>query len=259
MIKDILDFYAAKIDSPAFIADDPVQFPRRFDDQRDVEIAALLVSSIAWGKRSMILRNAERMFALMDWQPYRYIMEQGYEELPDMNLHRTFFAKDLRHWCRGLRRVLAEHETLDDFAGAVGAGAADYPAVRLAEALNRSMAEANGGVGDSRCLPLNLDTSALKRLNMALRWLVRDDGIVDMGLWRSITPAQLRIPLDVHVQRVATGLGLLQRKSTDCRAVEELTAALRRFRPEDPVWYDYALFGIGVYGIDPAEAELRGS
>ena len=248
-IKDILDFYSRKINAPEFIADDPVQFPRRFSDQRDSEIAALLASTIAWGRRPMIIRDADRMFGLMDWQPYRYMMDQGYEDLPaELNLHRTFFAKNLQHWLRGLRSIYIRHSTLDDFAAAVGAGSADYPAVCLAGAMNSLLAQANGGTGDSRCLPLNLNVTALKRLNMALRWLVRDDGIVDLGLWRSIRPNQLRIPLDVHVGRVARQLGLLDRNAADRRAVEELTRRLRRFDANDPVRYDFALFGLGVSG-----------
>ncbi len=97
-----------------------------------------------------------------------------------------------------------------------------------------------------RCLPLGLDKSALKRFNMALRWLVRDDGIVDMGVWKALKPSQLFIPLDVHVGNVSRGLGLLDRKQNDRRAVEELTATLRTLRPADPVVYDFALFGIGI-------------
>lgn len=250
LTKDLLDHYAAKINSPEFIADDPVQFPRMFTDQRDCEIAALLAATIAWGKRSMIIRDANKMFGLMDWQPYRFVMERGYEELPDMNIHRTFFAENLRHWLRGLHAVYNSHETLDDYARAVGAGDTPYPAVRLAEALNDTLAQANGGNSDSRCLPGNLKTTALKRLNMALRWLVRNDGIVDLGLWKSITPAQLYIPLDVHVGRIARQLNLLERRSDDRQSVEQLTAALRQFRPDDPVLYDYALFGLGVNGIE---------
>lgn len=249
MIKDTLDHYAALINTPDFINDDPVQFARRFDDQRDCEIASLLASTIAWGKRSMIIRDANRMFDLMDWQPYNYVMERGYEELPDMNIHRTFFASNLRHYLRGLHEVYTKYPNLDEYARAMGVSDAPYPAVRLAEALNATLAEANGGTADSRCLPGNLKTTALKRLNMALRWLVRDDGIVDLGLWRSIRPSQLRIPLDVHVGRVARDMGLLQRRSDDRQAVEQLTESLRAFRPDDPVYYDYALFGIGVNGV----------
>lgn len=251
MIRELLDREAARINSPDFIADDPVQFPRRFSNQADVEIAALLAATIAWGNRRMICRDAERMFALMDWQPHAYVMDRGYEELPDMNIHRTFFASDLREWLRGLHRVYSRYSTLDEFAAARGAGHTEFPSWSLAEALNAELAEANPGGRLSRCLPQNLSQTALKRLNMALRWLVRRDGIVDMGLWKSITPAQLFIPLDVHVGNVSRQLGLLTRTANDRRAVIELTAALRKFRPDDPVIYDFALFGLGIESKKP--------
>ena len=136
---------------------------------------------------------------------------------------------------------------LADFAVAERIHLSPAPAWALAQAINRELAAANQGTADSRCLPQNLKTTALKRLNMALRWLVRDDGIVDLGLWTHVLrPSQLYIPLDVHVNRTATQLGLLDRRTPDRRAVEQLTDRLRRFRPDDPTIYDYALFGLGI-------------
>ncbi len=246
---DLLDREAARINSPAFIDADPVRFPRRFERQEDVEIAALLCSSIAWGNRKMICSNCEKMLRLMDYQPYAYMMDRGYEELPDINIHRTFFARDLRAYLRGLRAVYARHRTLDDFAARIHAGDSETPSWTLIEALNAVLREENRDHPEanlSRCLPQNLATTALKRVNMALRWLVRDDGIVDMGLWKSIRPSQLFIPLDVHVGDTARQLGLLTRRADDRRSTLELTAALRRFNPADPVLYDFALFGIGM-------------
>jgi uncharacterized protein (TIGR02757 family) len=245
-LKELLDFEANRINSPDFIDADPVQFPRKFDKQQDIEIAALLSATLAWGNRTMICRDCTRMFSLMDWQPHRYVMDEGYEELPDMNIHRTFFAKNLRHYLRGLHSIYSRHATLEDFAAACGAPAAELPSWHLVEALNRELAAANDDTADSRCLPLNLNDTALKRVNMALRWLVRDDGIVDMGVWKALKPSQLYIPLDVHVGNVSRELGLLTRKANDKRSVLELTGTLRSFNPDDPVLYDYALFGIGV-------------
>lgn len=245
-IADLLNREAARYNSPDFIAADPVQFPRMFSDRRDIEIAALLASTIAWGNRTMICRSANKMFALMDWQPYNYVMDRGYEELPEGNIHRTFFNRNLRHYLRGLHDVYGRHGSLEEFAVACGAPASEAPSWHLADALNRALADANGGCDDCRCLPLGLDKSALKRFNMALRWLVRDDGIVDMGVWKAITPAQLFIPLDVHVGNVSRSLGILDRRQNDRRAVEQLTATLRTLRPADPVVYDFALFGIGI-------------
>lgn len=246
-LRELLDSEAARINSPEFIGADPVQFPRRFSAVPDIEIAALLSATIAWGNRKMICSNCNKMLALMDNQPHAYVMDEGYEDLPDMNIHRTFFARDMRHWLRGLRGIYSRYATLADFAIAEGIAASEAPAWSLVEALNRELKEANGGCADSRCLPHNLATTALKRINMALRWLVRDDGIVDMGVWRHVLlPSQLYIPLDVHVGDTARQLGLVTRRADDRRTVNELTAALRRFRPDDPVVYDYALFGIGM-------------
>lgn len=246
-LKALLDSEAARINSPEFIADDPVQFPRMFSRLQDVEIAALLAASIAWGNRKMICRNGMKMMQLMDFEPYRYLMDEGYEDLPDMNIHRTFFARDFRHYMRGLRRIYAAHGSLADFALARHIADDEAPAWRLMEHMNAELAEANGGECNSRCLPQNLATTALKRVNMALRWLVRTDGIVDMGLWSHVLrPSQLYIPLDVHVNDTARQLGLLTRKAADRKAVVELTGNLRRFNSEDPVLYDYALFGIGM-------------
>lgn len=246
MLKELLDTTAARINSPEFIGSDPVQFPRRFDKLQDIEIVSLLCSSIAWGNRKMICNDCEKMLTLMEHDPYNYVMDQGYEELPDMNIHRTFFAKDFRHFLRGLHRIYSHHHSLADFAKQEDIAHDEYPAWKLVEALNRQLATANNGASDSRCFPLNLDSTALKRLNMALRWLVRNDGIVDMGVWDVIKPSQLFIPLDVHVGNTARDLGLLSRKANDKKAVMEITKHLRQLRPDDPVWYDYALFGLGI-------------
>lgn len=244
----LLNEEAARYNTPEFIVDDPVQFPRRFTDKRDIEIVSLLVSTIAWGRRPMICRNAEKMLQLMDYQPHAYLMDSGYEDLTEGNIHRTFFNHNLRHYMRGLNAIYRKFGSLENFAVRCGASEVEFPAWHLAAAVNSCLKEANEGETDSRCLPLNLDKSALKRFNMALRWLVRDDGIVDMGVWSAIKPSQLFIPLDVHVGNVSRNLGLLFRRSNDRAAVEELTTALRQLKPEDPVYYDFALFGIGAMG-----------
>lgn len=242
---------AHRINSPEFIADDPVQFARRFAHSKaDAEIASLLAAHIAWGNRRMICRNADRLLSeTMDSQPLAWLMEGAYEAVPDeANIHRTFFGRNLKHMMRGLRAIYARHGSLDDFCRHCGAPLSETPSWHLAEAINRELAEANGGRSDSRCLPLNLQATALKRLNMALRWLVRRDGIVDLGLWQSLTPAQLFVPVDVHVGNVARELGLLTRRANDRRTAIELTAELRTVCPDDPVLLDFALFGIGVSG-----------
>ena len=245
-IKELLDSEARRINHVDFIANDPVQFPRRFERLQDIEIAALLSATIAWGNRKMICNNCNKMLALMDNQPYDYVMDKGYEELPDMNIHRTFFSKNLRYYLRGLNFIYSKYGSLHDFAKHMAISSSEFPSWKLVEEMNKVFTEANNGESDNRCLPGNLQNTALKRINMALRWLVRDDGIVDMGVWNVIKPSQLFIPLDVHVGNVSRELGLLTRNANDRKATIELTEMLRKMRPEDPVWYDYALFGIGV-------------
>ncbi len=246
-IAELLDREATRINRPEFIANDPVQFPRRFSKLQDIEITSLLSAIIAWGKRTMICRDAERMLSLMDNDPFNYVMDKGYEDLdPKINIHRTFFGIHFQYFLRGLHDIYTRYRSLDAFAEAVKAGNADAPAWTLVAEMQKIMSEANNGETCSQCLPVTLDATALKRINMALRWLVRDDGIVDMGVWKSIPKSKLYIPLDVHVGNTARNLGLLQRKSNDRKSVESLTGTLRILRPEDPVFYDYALFGIGI-------------
>ena len=245
-IKELLDSEAARINNPDFIERDPVQFPRRFESLQDIEIVSFLSAMIAWGNRKMICRDIEKMLGLMDNQPYSYMMDKGYEDLdPKLNIHRTFFASHLQHFLKGLRKIYSDHGSLDAFATANKIGDEEAPAWKLVELINQSLYRENGE-NCSRCLPLNLKNSALKRVNMALRWLVRDDGIVDMGVWKSVPKSKLYIPLDVHVGNVSRELGLLTRKQNDRKSVEELTGVLRELRPEDPAIYDYALFGIGI-------------
>lgn len=248
-MKDFLDEQAALINRPEFITDDPVQFPRRFEKLQDIEIVSLLASHIAWGKRTMICRDAERLLGLMGQDPYNYVMDEGYLDLdPSQNIHRTFFARDLQHLLTGLREIYRRYDSLDAFSASVKAADDAAPAWKLVEEMQKIITDANGGAISKRGLPNNIKQTALKRVNMALRWLVRDDGIVDMGVWRSIPKSKLFIPLDVHVGNTARDLGLLTRKQDDRKAVEELTSILRTYRPDDPVYYDYALFGIGVTG-----------
>lgn len=246
-IRDLLDAEANRINRPEFIHNDPVQFPRRFSKLQDIEIAAFLSAIIAWGRRTMICRDCERMLNLMDNEPYAYVMDCGYEDLdPSLNIHRTFFARHLQYFLRGLNRIYRDFGSLDAFATSLRVGDTEAPAWKLVEEMEKVMRDENNGENCSQCLPVNLDSTALKRVNMALRWLVRDDGIVDMGVWKSIPKSKLYIPLDVHVGNTARNLGILERRANDRKSVDNLTAALRSIRPEDPVFYDYALFGIGI-------------
>lgn len=243
----LLEEETARINSPAFINEDPVQFPRRFSEVRDIEITALLAAMIAWGNRKTICRDADRLLKLMNNEPYLYLKSGAYEELDDKrNIHRTFFARDLKYFLRGMAGIYSDFPSIDALARSINAGEEESPAWRLVEEIQKYMCAANEGASCSQCFPTNLRTTALKRINMALRWLVRDDGIVDLGIWKSIPKSKLYIPLDVHVGNISRKLGLLDRKSNDRKAVEQLTAVLRELDPQDPVKYDFALFGIGI-------------
>lgn len=246
-IAEFLIAEANRINAPEFIADDPVQFPRRFTDKRDIEIASFISAIMAWGNRKMICRDIDRTLEMMNYQPYNYVMEQAYKHLdPDRNLHRTLFGRHFAHFLHGIREIYKRYGSIDDFSKAIGSRHQPLPAWHLAENIQKILTEANNGETCTRCLPLNFSNTALKRFNMALRWLVRDDGIVDMGIWSSIPKSRLFIPLDVHVGNVSRELGLLDRKANDKKSVIELTETLSQLRPEDPCLFDYALFGIGV-------------
>lgn len=245
-----LDRWYEKVCKPDFIALDPVQFPRRYSKREDIEIAAFLSAAIAWGRRDIILRSAEKMFALMKQGPYAFVMSGDYKKLKNNNIHRTFFESDLKYFCRGLNRIYAKYGNLEKmFAPARGNSlqkASDIwkgialfrEEIALANKGQYSIHIANPGAEDG-------NGSACKKHNLALRWLVRG-GPVDLGLWKSIKPAALFIPLDVHVARTARKLGLIERKSNDKKTVIALTEKLREFCPQDPVKYDYSLFGMGA-------------
>jgi uncharacterized protein (TIGR02757 family) len=243
-LKDYLDELVAKNNTEAFIKDDPVQFPHRYSDVRDIEIVSFLVATIAWGNRKMILNSANNMLAIMGKSPYDYVMSGGWEKLDDSKcVHRTFFGRDLKYYCKGLNKAyqMPVNSLENVFYNE------EHDVWRGIQNFRDLIAEANGCTSKhisnpSCCEPKK--GSACKRLHMALRWLVRNDGMVDIGIWKRLNPRDLMIPLDVHVARVSRDLGLIERKSNDRQTVEMLTAKLREFDPADPVKYDFALFGV---------------
>ncbi len=237
----LLEDAARRHNTPEFVVHDPVQFPRRYTKLQDVEVVALLTATLAWGRRDMILRDAERMLRRMGSSPYRHVKEGDLSGWGSENVHRTFFGRDVKHYLKAMRLIYERHESMNDFFLSYGAENA-WDVARL---LSEQLIAANGML-NSRCLPLHAETSALKRINLLLRWMVRNDGIVDLGLWTFITPAQLYIPLDTHVMATARRLGLLSVNTPSKRATMALTDALRPLRPEDPTYYDFALFGLGL-------------
>lgn len=246
-LRAVLDDKLARYNCKEFIADDPVSFPHSFTRREDVEIVALLASVIAWGNRRMILASGRKMFYdIMHSAPYEYVMSGEWEQLDDsINIHRTFFARDFKYICRGLKGIYAEYGTMESLF--VGCSVWDG-----IEKLRVALAAANGGATTRHISnPIarkGKPASACKRMHMMLRWLCRKDGIVDLGLWSAVSPAGLMMPLDVHVARTARQLGIITRRQNDRKTVEELTGRLRTLSPDDPVKYDFALFGVGEAG-----------
>ena len=246
-MRAVLDEKFACYNCKEFIKNDPISFPHSFTRREDVEIAALLASTIAWGNRKMILSSGRKMFCdIMHSAPYDYVMSGEWERLDDrMNIHRTFFASDFKYICRGLRSIFSRYGTMETLF----LGCSVWDGI---ENLRREMADANGGAVtrhiSNPIAQKGKPASACKRLHMMLRWLCRKDGVVDLGIWQGVSQAELMIPLDVHVARTARSLGIVTRKQNDRRTVEELTAQLRKLSPDDPVKYDFALFGVGEAG-----------
>jgi len=238
-LKKELDKWYEKICTREFIAKDPVQFPHRYKKREDIEIAAILSAAIAWGRRDLILRSCEKMFALMSPAPHAFVTSGNYKKLKNKNIHRTFFEKDLKYFCRGFEHCYAKYGNLEKLFSScsnIWEGIALFrEEMAKPNKSEYSIHIANPGSE-------NENGSACKKLNLALRWLVRS-GPVDLGLWKKIKPDALYIPLDVHVARTARHLGLLERKSNDKKAVIALTEKLREYCKEDPVKYDFALFG----------------
>jgi uncharacterized protein (TIGR02757 family) len=243
-----LEFYYRKYNSSEFIETDPVSIPHLFSSKADIEISAFMTASIAWGQRPVILSNAKKLLVLMDHAPADYILNASPAELrkTDQFVHRTFNGVDARYFILALRKIYKKHgglesvfvKGLDNYPGDIGSAIHFFRDVFFGVKLPGRTAK---HIADP------LAGSSAKRINMFLRWMVRSDKSgVDFGLWKSISPALLMCPLDVHSGRIAREFGLLHRQQNDWKAVVELTSNLRQFDPEDPVRYDFSLFGLGV-------------
>lgn len=248
-LRETLEWLYDRYDRPEFIDDDPISVPHRYSERADREIAGLLSATIAWGNRRSIVRNGHRMMLCMDDAPADFVRNASPRELRRLEtfVHRTFNGSDLRDFVLAMRRMVSMYGGLGDFFEERYVATQSLPQV-LAEFRREFFAAEHA----SRCekhLSSVEKGAACKRLCMYLRWMVRRDSRgVDFGLWTRIPTSALRMPLDVHTGRVGRDLGLLTRRQNDWRAVEEITDALRRYDPQDPVRFDFALFGLGVQG-----------
>jgi uncharacterized protein (TIGR02757 family) len=246
--KNLLDERVSKYNQLEFIETDPIQIPHRFTKKEDIEIAGFLTATISWGQRKSILKNANNLMERMDNSPYDFIMQSSTKEWQNMSdfVHRTFNGRDCLFFFNSLRNIYSKQSGLE------GIFTNGYSVDRTIFSSLKHFREVFLSIPHEQRVKKHLSdvsaNSAAKRLNMFLRWMVRsDDNSVDFGIWKNIPPSALMLPLDTHAGNVARELGLLQRKQNDWKAVEEITAILRTFDPTDPVKYDYALFGIGVF------------
>lgn len=245
-LKEYLDTKAEQYNQSFFVGHDPLQIPHRFSIKQDIEIAGFLAATIAWGNRKSIIKNADRMMQLMDNSPYDFVLNFKDKDLEKLQgfVHRTFNAEDFIFMLRRLRALYLNHESMESLF------------LIKEEEINpkfaierfRSFILNEQDIRTKKHISSPAKNSAAKRINMFLRWMVRQDKQgVDLGIWHQVPMSKLSIPLDVHTGRVGRELGLLHRHQNDWKAVEELDTYLRKLDPKDPVKYDFALFGIGAF------------
>jgi len=244
-LKEFLDFKSEQYENSAFISSDPIQLPRRFERKEDIEIIAFLVSTIAWGTRKGIISSGEKLIEIMEHEPLSFIHTYSPKTLKNSSfVHRTFNVADLNQFFLSLNRIykssnleecFSSHSEIEGIKGRI----ANFRSTFFqTDDLQRSMKHVSDPLRNSAC----------KRINMFLRWMVRDAAKgVDFGIWKSIPTSELYLPLDVHTSRNARELGLLTRKQDDWKALDELMLRLREFDSNDPAKYDFALFGIGAF------------
>lgn len=246
-LKDFLDEKVLQYNTLDFIESDPVQIPHLFTLKEDIEIAGFLSATIAWGNRKMIIKNSHRMMDLMGNSPYDFVMSHSENNLEQLEsfVHRTFNGQDFIGFIQSLQNIYKNHEGLE------AVFAKNQEEISMQKSISEfkkiffeipHLSRTQKHISD----PLN--NSAAKRINMYLRWMCRkDNNGVDLGIWKSIAPSKLSCPLDVHSGNVARKLGLLLRKQNDGKALLELDTKLRELDATDPVKYDFALFGLGVF------------
>lgn len=251
-LKSFLDDKYDLYNNPAFIKSDPIFVPHQFSRKEDIEIAAFFSATFAWGQRPTIIRNGLRLMELMDNEPYNFIMHHSEKDLKRFKgfAHRTFQSADAVYFIHSLQHLYKNHKGLEGafnpipFIPPKGGGSMQDGLIRFRRLF---LGTHPPGRTAKHIADVEKNASA-KRLNMFLRWMIRNDKRgVDFGLWKSISPSLLYCPIDLHSGRVARKLGLLKRQQDDWKAVDELTKALRKLDPKDPIKYDFALYGLGVF------------
>ncbi|MFM2230852.1 MAG: hypothetical protein RL607_2110 [Bacteroidota bacterium] len=246
-LRDFLDEKATLYNRPDFIETDPIQIPHLFTQKEDIEIAGFLAATIAWGNRKMIINSAHKIIQRMGNSPYDFVMEHRASDLEKFDdfVHRTFNALDLKTFVSGLRHIYLNHNGMESVFQKYQSEDSMQPAI---SAFKKIFFEIDHQARTHKHISDPLNNSAAKRINMYLRWMVRQDTTgVDLGIWKTIPMHKLSCPLDVHSGNVARKLGLLSRKQNDAKALLELDSNLRQMDPIDPVKYDFALFGLGVF------------
>lgn len=245
-LKSFLDQKAEQYNQSFFIEHDPIQIPHRFTLKQDIEIAALLTATIAWGNRKSIIKNADSLMQRMDYAPHDFVTNAQEKDLKKLDgfVHRTFNDLDTKYFIKALQRIYSESESLEDvFLILEDENNAKFAIERFRDTFFQGEI-----IRTNKHVSSPAKNSSAKRLNMFLRWMVRQDQqSVDFGIWKRIPAAKLSLPLDVHTGNVARKLGILSRKQNDWKAVEEIDTALRKMDTKDPVKYDFALFGLGAF------------
>jgi uncharacterized protein (TIGR02757 family) len=245
-LKVFLDEKYELFNRPFFIENDPIRIPHKFSLKEDIEIAAFFSATIAWGQRPTIIRNADRLMELMDNEPYQFIMNSEKKDWKRFKgfAHRTFQYEDVVYFIQSLQNIYRRHGGLEK----VFSGKSKKDIKDGIMHFRKIFLEKDPGGRTAKHIANVEKNASAKRINMFLRWMVRNDKRgVDFGLWKSISPSLLYCPLDLHSGRVARKLGLLSRQQDDWKAVNELTMNLRKYDMKDPVKYDFALFGLGVF------------